>query len=82
MKRYGKPLRFNLSGFIRSNPAEDFEASVQKKDVRLRDLQEFRDHPTLDLPPLRYLKKSGLGSLSQERERGVLPSELLLLSPR
>jgi hypothetical protein len=78
----GKPLRFDISGSIGSNQAEDPNAFVKEEDVRHRDLQEFRDHPTLHLPSLRHSKKSRPGGLSKERQGSVLSSELLCQLPR
>lgn len=70
---------FDLSGFVRSDPAEDSDPSIEGGAVRECDRPAFPDDPALHLPSLRHLEESGFGALPEEGKRGALPGQLLCL---
>ena len=70
---------FDLSGVVRSDPAEDPDPSVEGGVVRECDRQAFPDDPALHLPSPEHLEKSGFGASPEEGKRGVLPGQLLCL---
>ena len=75
----GEPLCFDLSGFIRSDPAENIDPSVQEGDVRDRDRQAFSDDPAFHIPSLGHFEKRRVGGTPEEGKRSLLPGELLHL---